>query len=129
MGRINLKLGIAILVAAGSVAFIAEMSEYNSRADRGYSEADEANIIYAVSQRLKDPDSAAVSRLLIIPQGGGEIEACGLINGKNSFGSYTGDRAFHASYNIDTHILHDVTISEDSTYSRIVKNRCQKMLE
>lgn len=49
----------------------------------------------AVRAVLKDPDSARFSSLAAFDKGG-QINICGLVNAKNSYGGYTGSSPFHA---------------------------------
>ncbi len=54
-------------------------------------------ILEAVKSTLKDPYSAVISSVSAKKNAGGTvIEVCGLINAKNSFGAYVGNRPFFA---------------------------------
>jgi len=55
----------------------------------------------AVQSHLKDPDSAKFERTFVIraepdERGYSKLAACGVVNGKNSYGAYSGDVRFVA---------------------------------
>lgn len=54
----------------------------------------EANAKRAVASRLKDPGSAQFRNLKRVEQVAGEAAICGEVNGKNSFGGYSGFEEF-----------------------------------
>lgn len=57
--------------------------------------AEKAKVLDAARQVLKDPDSAKVSTLVVMPNPHGDgLIFCGFLNAKNSYGGYTGDQMF-----------------------------------
>lgn len=64
-------------------------------------EAMRAEIEGAVRNRMKDPESARFAVVYATQASAGAIYACGLVNGKNSFGGYVGDRPFFVGLTSD----------------------------
>jgi len=56
----------------------------------------EKAIEQAVKSDLKDPDSAKFKHFVAFNDEKGGIAACGLVNSKNSYGGYFGDRMYRA---------------------------------
>lgn len=86
--------------------------------------ADEVKMVQAgVSARLKDPASAIFTgETRAAKAADGEITACGLVNGKNSFGGYTGASLYMAIARNGAVV--DATV-ENSEYG-IVRSFCQQ---
>ena len=47
-----------------------------------------------VAQELKDPEAARFTKIIAGRGAKGSITVCGLVNGKNSYGAYTGAKPF-----------------------------------
>lgn len=56
--------------------------------------ADVAQVKQAVTRQLKDPESARFGPIVGGKDATGRSYACGVVNAKNSFGGYTGDKPF-----------------------------------
>lgn len=54
----------------------------------------EADAKTAVASRLKDPGSAQFRNLRVVEQVAGQDAVCGEVNGKNSYGGYSGFEEF-----------------------------------
>lgn len=54
----------------------------------------EAFILGSVKSRLKDPISAVFGDYRSTTDASGDIYVCGLVNAKNAFGAYVGDRLY-----------------------------------
>lgn len=52
--------------------------------------------VRSVKKQLKDPDSAKIQNVRLVKYGASKV-ICGEVNGKNSFGAYTGYKPFVAS--------------------------------
>lgn len=55
-----------------------------------------------VRQVMKDPDSARFGQIAAAQAADGTITVCGWVNGKNSFGAYTGELPFLGIYSPGT---------------------------
>lgn len=53
-----------------------------------------ALVMKAARSELKDPDSARITDLVVIPSKDKGSAFCGFLNAKNSFGGYTGGQLF-----------------------------------
>ncbi|PZR92251.1 MAG: hypothetical protein DI537_13775 [Stutzerimonas stutzeri] len=82
---------IALVLAASTASnpVFAQMKRVRASA------AEQARLVEAVKQHLKDPYSAVISDVRTYKTQM-NIYACGLVNAKNSFGGYTGSVPFHA---------------------------------
>lgn len=70
-------------------------SNYNAMLKRDLTDSEKAGVARAVSQGLKDPESARFKwGQARIKEGQSASTYCGLVNGKNSYGGYTGDQAY-----------------------------------
>lgn len=54
-----------------------------------------------VRQVMKDPDSARFGRIAAAIDSEGIVTACGWVNGKNSYGGYTGELPFMGIYSVE----------------------------
>lgn len=58
------------------------------------SQADQKLLKEGLAAGMKDPDSVRVGDAIATINGTGRIVICGYVNGKNSYGGYTGDQPF-----------------------------------
>ena len=56
--------------------------------------AQEKTVRDSVASSLKDPQAARFGKMIAGRSSDGEVMVCGLVNGKNSFGGYIGDKPF-----------------------------------
>jgi len=110
------------------IVFVGSAAIYHHSGEKGYSMNDEDAIVREISRHLKDPSSAIVNKLLIIPTSYGTAEVCGSINGRNSYGAYIGDRLFSATYTFDTERLSNVEIADNKTGAALAISRCSDLL-
>ncbi|CAM4355271.1 Lipoprotein [Comamonas aquatilis] len=87
-----------------------------------------------IARKLKDPDSAKFGKTFIVRKpadssGISEVAACGTIDGKNSFGAYTGGtrfvvRGLQGNDLLDISImeLDDPTESKPTTFEKVYWN-------
>ncbi len=50
---------------------------------------------------MKDPDSARFGKIAAAIDSEGIVTACGWVNGKNSYGGYTGELPFMGIYSVE----------------------------
>ncbi|MEI7250286.1 hypothetical protein [Pectobacterium versatile] len=72
------------------------------------------NAKISVAERLKDPESAKFSDLYII-RGERDVAVCGSVNGKNSFGAYTGSVRFVVSVQEDKFVITGGVLEDDES--------------
>ncbi len=90
----NRILAVALMgIAAACTPTEEDARKQKVEADRAIAEA-------GVRRALKDPDSAKIVIRQAFAMFDGTI-VCGMVNAKNSFGGYTGDRAFMINVNAD----------------------------
>lgn len=83
----------------------------------------EDNTIKTLKTKVKDPDSMIIRSSYVIektnPNGDTEIFVCGIVDGKNSFGGYTGGTRFasRSVSNSSLHIFNTYSVEvEDESY-------------
>lgn len=111
------------------IVFVGSAAIYHHSGEKGYSMNDEDAIVREISRHLKDPSSAIVNKLLIIPTSYGTAEVCGSINGRNSYGAYVGDQLFSATYTFETKRLSYVAIADNKIDTVWVSRHCSDLLE
>lgn len=87
-------LGVVALFSAG-------LSAQSAVKPRLATSAENAVVLIASRDVLKDPDSAKVTNLLVKPDASGGLAFCGFLNAKNSYGGYTGGQLFAGKINTD----------------------------
>lgn len=60
----------------------------------GLSGQDVKTVQAGVRAGMKDPDSARFGAMAAAKDNTGKVTVCGYVNGRNSFGGYTGDKPF-----------------------------------
>ena len=126
-----LNLMRSLLVAVAGAAALTACGS----ADENFIWTAEKNI----ARKLKDPDSAKFGKTFIVRKpadasGMSEVAACGTIDGKNSFGAYTGGTRFvvkglqgDSLLDISIMELDDPTESKPTTFEKIYWNTyCMK---
>jgi len=79
-----------------------------------------------VRQAMKDPDSARFGRIAAAIDSDGVVTACGWVNGKNSYGGYTGELPFMGIYSLERgrYMLADIASASEASATVIVcRNR------
>lgn len=92
----------------------------------------EDNTVKALKQRMKDPDTMVIRSSYFVQKtdsdGDNEIAMCGVVDGKNSFGGYTGgtrfvsiSKDFKTGQTFDTYIvqLEDASTSDKATARQV----------
>ena len=75
---------------------------------------------------MKDPDSARFGRIAAAIDSDGVVTACGWVNGKNSYGGYTGELPFMGIYSLERgrYMLADIASASEASATVIVcRNR------
>lgn len=111
------------------IVFVGSAAIYHHSGEKGYSMNDEDAIVREISRHLKDPSSAIVNKLLIVPTSFGTAEVCGSVNGRNSYGAYVGDRLFSGTYTFETERLSNVEIADNAIGTALAIRRCADLLE
>jgi type IV pilus biogenesis protein CpaD/CtpE len=86
-------------------------------------------VVHGVQASLKDPSSAMVSGLRA-SMADNVVSVCGYVNGKNSYGAYTGNMPFNgtlATNNAGNRVFLVTGIGDGGTYSQAVMMVCAKM--
>lgn len=78
-----------------------------------------------VRRSLKDPNSGRVESVLGSRTAAGHVQACGLVNGRNSYGAFTGARPFvgmmiGGSFEV-------ISIGDGDTGDMAVRVACQRL--
>lgn|SRR3990167_1881145 len=89
--------------------------------------AEQADAVKAgIRASLKDPDSARFdSPFQAVRNSAGNISVCGYVNGKNSYGGYTGTQPFLGSFSGNNFMV--ATIGSRDTEILAVRQVCQKL--
>jgi hypothetical protein len=96
------NLGLVVLgTALAGCAGVAPPAQQTAAAPRPVpvtpmklEKADIALIEVGTRSSLKDPDSARFGRMIAGRDSGGSIVVCLMVNGKNSYGGYSGEKPF-----------------------------------
>jgi hypothetical protein len=73
---------------------------------------------------MKDPDSARIGKLFSAKATSGLIAVCGFVNGRNSYGGYTGEQPFFGMLNGGSFAVGLIGSSESATY--VINSNCSK---
>lgn len=87
-------------------------------------EADNAAIADAFDRVLREPDSARFPVIYARRGASGVIYYCGLVNSRNGFGGYTGNRPFYAVG--DQRLTSVLRIGEDQISNEAVLVMCRR---
>jgi hypothetical protein len=87
----GLLAGFVLATLAMSGAALSQSSDLER-----LSRADEDEVKNAIGRHLKDPYSAKYKPMIARKDGPTGYFVCGLVNAKNSYGAYTGDKPFMA---------------------------------
>ncbi len=84
-----------------------------------------ASVESTVRAAMKDPWSARFGRIAAADRPGGAVTVCGMVNGKNSFGAYTGEMPFFGILGSDGRfILADISNDSNAYETALVcRNR------
>ncbi|WP_164881673.1 hypothetical protein [Paenirhodobacter populi] len=77
-----------------------------------------------VTRSMKDPDSARFGNIAAAKSGQGAVIVCGFVNGKNSFGGYTGEVPFMGILKSSGYLVLDIASTENE-YRAMIKT-CRK---
>ena len=90
---------VAVLLACGLIAGCTTVSHESSPAakattKRSLTAEEVATVQEGVRKSLKDPNSAMFGPMTGAQEGNDHTWVCGVVNARNSFGGYTGDKPF-----------------------------------
>lgn len=87
-----------------------------------------ADIESAIRSRLKDPESARFGVVYASQDKTGAIFACGVVNARNSFGGYVGDKPYVVGMSSDGFVL-DASIAggENSVFAHLAMCRSKNL--
>jgi hypothetical protein len=98
--RFSVVLGLLLLCGCANNAAHLPQQELPAPTMRQFSDKEKAALTVALSQTLKDPESARFKWLPLADYAGtNPVGYCGWVNAKNSYGGYTGFKRFFAMIN------------------------------
>lgn len=114
--KTGLKVAIVLGLFAGAVPFL--KIDDGGEFDRGFAHLKAEHAAEAAVRKvLKDPSSAAFSRLVVGP--GGSV--CGYVNARNGFGGMTGPKSF-----VFEALTHKVTMYNGVGFVALWNQECFK---
>lgn len=88
------------------------------------SKAQIAEVKRVTASRMRDPSSATFDQITGARSSTGALNVCGLVNGKNGYGGYAGNRPFFGMFDEGGYKL---VISEDAQGTFGVGEMCRKL--
>lgn len=85
-----------------------------------------AKIKSAVSEGLKDPDSAKFPDQFVATKEGNNITVCGYVNAKNSYGGYVGKKPFHVLGFASSGLFVPISVGGDDLSQTATIDMCRK---
>lgn len=78
-----------------------------------------------VASALKDPNSARFGRIAAAKKDSDVVVVCGFVNGRNSYGGYTGEKPFMGVLTANGFLVGSIAGASDSDYIATVRT-CQR---
>jgi len=80
-----------------------------------------------VARDLKDPESARFEPLFVAATDGQKLHICGYVNGKNSYGGYTGIKPFYAVGTADATYFGVASMGNDEFEADLTFDMCRRV--